>query len=75
VSGVIYSLARVSSEIIEVSFENMFEIVKIKGHGMLEGCSDVFKAKRIFLVCKITPRKNKLHLVLILGFDLNSIIS
>jgi hypothetical protein len=41
VSRVIYSLMRVSSDIIEVIFDNMFEIVKRKGHGTLEGCFDV----------------------------------
>jgi hypothetical protein len=75
VGGVIYSLARVSNEILEVRFDNMLEIVKIKGHDALEGCSNIFKDGRNFAVCKITQRKNKFHLVLILGFDLNFIIS
>jgi hypothetical protein len=35
VRGVIYSLARVNSEIIEVRFENILEIVKRKGRGAL----------------------------------------
>ena len=75
VSGMIYSLARVNGEIIKISFDNMFEIVKNKGHGTLEGCSSMFKAEINFLVFKSNPRKNKCCLMLILGFDLNLIIS
>jgi hypothetical protein len=72
---VIYFLARVSSEIIEVIFNNMFEIVKRKGHGMLEGFSNIIKDERNFSVCKITPRTNKWRLVFILRLYLNLIIS
>jgi hypothetical protein len=53
----------------------MLEIVKSEGHGLLEGFSNVFKAKSNFTVCDSTPRKNKCHLMLILGFDLNLIVS
>jgi hypothetical protein len=52
----------------------MLEIVKTKGHGTLEGFSDIFKAERHFSVCKSTPWTNKCCLMLILDFDLNLII-
>ena len=75
VVNVIHSLVRVSNKIIQVGFDYVFKIVKGESHGTLEGFSDVFKAERNFPVCKSTPRKNKCCLVLILGFDLNLIIS
>ena len=72
---VIHFLMRVSIDIIEVRFDNMLEIVKRKGHGALEGCFDVFKAKMHFPICKSTPRTNNRRLMLILEFDLNLIIT
>jgi hypothetical protein len=44
----IHSLARVSSKIIQVGFDYVLEIVKNESHGMLEGCSSVFKEERNF---------------------------
>jgi hypothetical protein len=69
VYSVILSLARVSSKIIKVSFDYVLKIVKSEIHGMLKGCSDVFKAERHFSVCKSTTGTNKFCLVLILRFD------
>jgi hypothetical protein len=74
VCSVICFLTRVSSKIVKVSFEYMLKIEKSEGHGMLEGCLGVFKAEKHFPVCKSTPRTNKCHLVLILGFNLNLVI-
>jgi hypothetical protein len=53
----------------------MLKIVKHKGHGTLKGHSDIFKTEMHFSVCKGTPRTNKRHLVLILKFYLNLIIT
>jgi hypothetical protein len=50
VSRVIYSLERVSNKIIDTRFDNMLEIIKSKGHGSLEGFSNVFKVERYFPV-------------------------
>jgi hypothetical protein len=72
---VIHSIARVSSEIIEVGFDYMLEIVRSEGHGLLEGFSVIFKTEMNFSVCEITPRTNKFHLMLILGFNLNLVVS
>jgi hypothetical protein len=47
VRSMIHSLARVSSKIIEVSFDYVFEIMKSESHGSLEGCSDIFQGKGI----------------------------
>ena len=71
----IHSLVRVSSEIIEVGFDYMLEILKREGHGSLEGFSSVFKFKRNFPVCESTPRTNKFRLMLILEFNLNLVVS
>jgi hypothetical protein len=72
---VIHSLVRMSSEIFKVSFDYMLEIMKHEVHGSLEGCSDVFNAERNFSVCESTPRTNKCHLMLILGFNMNLVVS
>jgi hypothetical protein len=50
VSSMIHSLARVRIKILKVSFEYVLKIVKREIHGMLKGCSDVFKVERHFLV-------------------------
>jgi hypothetical protein len=44
VYSMIHSLARVSSKIIKVNFNYVFEIMKSKSHGSLEGCSDIFNS-------------------------------
>jgi hypothetical protein len=75
VRSMIHFLARVSSKIIEVSFEYVFEIMKRKIHGSLEGFSDVFQAKRNFSVCKHAPRTYECHLMLVFGFDLDLVIA
>jgi hypothetical protein len=68
-------VGRVRSQIIEVSFNYVLEIMKGEGHGLLEGFFDIFKEKRHFPVYERTPRTNKFHLMLILGFDLNLTVS
>jgi hypothetical protein len=75
VCSVIRSLARVSTNIIKVNFDYVLKIMKSEGHGTLKGFSDVFKVERHFLICESTPRTNKCHLVLILKFNLNLVIS
>jgi hypothetical protein len=50
VGNVILSLARVGSKIIKVSFDYVLKIMKIEIHGMLKGCSSIFKAERNFTV-------------------------
>jgi hypothetical protein len=75
VHSMIHSLARVSSKIIEVSFNYVFEIMKSKSHGSLEGCSGVFEVERNFLVCKRAPRTYEFHLMLVFGFDLDLVIA
>ena len=72
---VIHSFVRVSSEIIDICFDYMLEIMKHEVHSSLEGRSIIFKAERHFLVCKSTPRTNKCHLMLILGLNLNLVVS
>jgi hypothetical protein len=72
---VIHSLTRVSNEIIKVGFDYILVIVKREGHGLLEGYSGVFKIERNFLVCKSTPRTNKCHIMLILRFNMNLVVS
>jgi hypothetical protein len=42
VRSMTHSLARVSNNIIKVSFDYVFEIMKIESHGSLEGFSNVF---------------------------------
>jgi hypothetical protein len=71
----IHTLVRVSSKIIKVGFNYVLDIMKSECHGALEGCFGVFKAKRHFPVCKITPRTYKCCLVLVLRFDLDLVIS
>jgi hypothetical protein len=63
------------SKIVEISFDNVLEIVKRKRSWIVGRFLDVFKAERNFSVCKSTPRKNKCRLMLILGFDMNLIVS
>jgi hypothetical protein len=72
---VIHSLTRVSNKIVKISLDYMFKIVECEGHSRLEGCSGVFKDERHLLVCESTPRTNKFHLVLILVFNLNLVIT
>jgi hypothetical protein len=43
VCNMIHSLARVSDKIIKVGFDYVLKIMKRESHGMLEGCSSVFK--------------------------------
>ena len=71
---VIYSLTGVRSNIVEIGFEYVLEIMKCEGHSTLEGCSDIFKAKSHLPVCESTPRENKFHLKLVLRFNLNLVI-
>ena len=71
----IHFLARVSSNIIKVGFDYVLDIVKRESHGMLEGCSKIFKAERHFPVCKSTPRTYKCRLMLVLRFDLDLVIA
>jgi hypothetical protein len=52
----IHSLARVSSKIIEVSFDYVFEIMKRKSHGLLEGFSDIFSGRKAFSGMKMCPK-------------------
>jgi len=75
VHNMIHSLARVSNKIIEVSFDYVFEIMKTKSHGSLEGLSSIFQAERHFLVCKRAPRTYECHLILVFGFDLDLVIA
>jgi hypothetical protein len=46
----IHSLAIVSSKIIEVRFDYVFEVMKSESHGSLEGFFGIFQDKRHFLV-------------------------
>ena len=69
-----HSQMRVSSEIIQIYFNNIFKIVKDQGHGPLNCSSDVFKVEGHLRICKSSPRTNKCGLVLILRFNLNLII-
>jgi hypothetical protein len=56
VGRVIHSLARLSREIIKVSFDYSLEIVKSEGHGSLEGFFDVFKAEKAFFGMRKYPK-------------------
>jgi hypothetical protein len=71
----IHSLARVSSNIIKVRFDNVFEIMKREIHGSLEGGSSIFQAERNFSVCKCAPRTYECRLMLVFGFDLDLVIA
>ena len=46
-----------------------------QGHSLLKCGSDVFKAERHLSICKGTPRTNKCSFMLVLGFDLDLIVS
>ena len=70
-----HSQTRMSSKIIQIHFDNYFEIMKIQGHSLLKGGSRIFNTERILLIFKRTPRKNKCSFMLIVGFDMNLIIS
>jgi hypothetical protein len=70
----IHSITGVSSEIVEIGFDYMLEIVKHGGHSSLEGCFRIIKAKRHFPICECTPRTNKFRLMLVLGINLNFVI-
>jgi hypothetical protein len=72
---VIHSIMGVSSEIVDIGFQYMIVIVKYEGRNSLEGCSAVLKVERNLSVCECTPRKNKCHLMLVLGPNLNLVIS
>jgi hypothetical protein len=50
VHSMTHSLATVRSNIIEVSFDYVFEIMKREIHGSLEGCSSVFQDESHFQV-------------------------
>jgi hypothetical protein len=71
----IHSLVRVSSNIIDVSFDYVFEIMKSESHGSLEGCYSIFQAEWHFLVYKCAPRTYECHLMLVFGFDLDLVIA
>ena len=73
--GMSHSHTTMSSKVIQKDFNNRFEIIKDQGHGPLKSSSTILKAKRDFLICKSSPRTNKCSFMLILGFDLNLIIS
>jgi hypothetical protein len=68
---VIHSLTRVSSDIVEIGFDYMLQIMKCEGHSSLEDFSGILKVERYLPVCECTPRKNKCHLMLVLGINLN----
>jgi hypothetical protein len=61
----------VSSEIVEIGFNYMLEIMKCEGHSSLEGCSGILKVEGNILVCECTPRTNEWRLMLVLGLNLN----
>src|SRR5713226_2157724 len=67
--------ARMSSEVIQKYFDNGLEIMENQGHCPLKRSSGIFKAERHFSIRKYSPRKNKCGLMLVLGFNLNLIIS
>ena len=46
-----------------------------QGHSPLKSGSDILKAKRHLPICKGSPRTNKGHLMLVLGFDLYLVVS
>ena len=46
-----------------------------QGHSPLKSGSDIFKAERHLPICKGTPRTNKCSFMLVLGFDLDLIVS
>jgi hypothetical protein len=75
VGGAIHSLARVNNNIIEIGFDYVLEIVKHEGHSSLEGDFDIFKAERHLRYAKVPQRTNKCHLMLILGLDLDLVLS
>jgi hypothetical protein len=53
----------------------MLEIMNNERHGPLESGANIFKTKRHLTICECTPRTNECHFVLVLGFDLDLIIS
>jgi hypothetical protein len=53
----------------------VFEVVKSEQHGPLEGGARIIHAKRHLTIREGTPRTNKSHFMLVLGFDLNLIVS
>ena len=73
--GMTHSHMRMSSKVIQKKFKNLFEIMEDEGHSPLKSGSSVLKAKRHFLICKGSPRKNKCSLMLVLRFNLYLIVS
>jgi hypothetical protein len=71
----ILSFVRVSSEVIQVRLNYMFEVMERKFHSLLKICFDVFKAERHIPICKCIPMTNKFHLTLILRFNLDLIVA
>ena len=67
--------ARMSSEVIQKYFNNGLEIVENQVHCPLKRSSGVFKAERHFSIRKCSSRTNKCCLMLVLGLNLNLIIS
>jgi hypothetical protein len=72
---VFHSLTRVISKIIKISFNYIVKIMECEGHSMLEGYFGFFKAEMHLTVCESTQRTNTCHLMLILGFNLNLVIT
>ena len=70
-----HPLMRMSSKVIQKDFNNLFEIMEDQGHSSLKSGSGVFKAKRHLPICKVSLRKNKGSLMLVLRFNLYLIVS
>ena len=58
-------LLGMSGHVIKIRFHNMFDVMKIIRHDMLECRASFFQTKRQFTLGKGSPWENKIHLVLI----------
>ena len=66
---------RMSSKIINISLNNLLNIMECIRHGLLESGSNIFKAEGNFLVSEGTPRTNERNPMLIFGFDLDLVVA
>lgn len=63
-------LARPRSKAIQINLNYVFVFVKIIGHGLLEGGTNIFKTKMKLPTRKHSPRVDESNVMLIFKFDL-----
>ena len=71
----INSLSKMNNQIIKISFNNSYCVVKSIQHGPLEYNGNIFKTKMHFPVCECTSWENKLHFMIVIKRELDFIIT